>query len=164
MKAKLIILFTAILMITSCVSNNQVVEIANNPNLPNTLENNDSMDTWTNRLDVESLSVLQASNESFMLYLGNPTCSSCTRFQPQLKTWILETSAMVYYLDTLEQLHQLSTIQEQFPNYFPEGFSTPVLYVLNGEERIHRIGPSEAFFSYPRFKALMASYVSIAES
>lgn len=70
-------------MITSCVSNNQVVEIGNNPNLPNNLENNDSMDTWTNRLDVESLSVLQASNESFMLYLGNPTCSSCTRFQPQ---------------------------------------------------------------------------------
>jgi len=149
-------------MISSCVSNPQAVEISSNLNLPNTLGNNDSIDLWTIRLDVESLSVLEATNENFLLYLGNPTCSSCIRFQPQLKSWIFETKAMVYYLDTLEQLHQLSSIQEQFPKYFPEGFSTPTLYFLKGEERLHRISASEAFFSFPRFKALMTSYAAIS--
>lgn len=162
MRLNFIILITSVLMISSCVSNPQAVEISSNLNLPNTLGNNDSIDLWTIRLDVESLSVLEATNENYLLYLGNPTCSSCIRFQPQLKSWIFETKAMVYYLDTLEQLHQLSSIQEQFPTYFPEGFSTPTLYFLKGEERLHRISASEAFFSYPRFKALMTSYATIS--
>lgn len=162
MRPNFIILITSVLMISSCVSNPQAVEISSNLNLPNTLGNNDSIDLWTIRLDVESLSVLEATNENFLLYLGNPTCSSCIRFQPQLKSWIFETKAMVHYLDTLEQLHQLSSIQEQFPTYFPEGFSTPTLYLLKGEERLHRISASEAFFSYPRFKALMTSYAAIS--
>lgn len=162
MRPNFIILITSVLMISSCVSNPHAVEISSNLNLPNTLGNNDSIDLWTIRLDVESLSVLEATNENFLLYLGNPTCSSCIRFQPQLKSWIFETKAMVYYLDTLEQLHQLSSIQEQFPTYFPEGFSTPTLYLLKGEERLHRISASEAFFSYPRFKALMTSYAAIS--
>lgn len=162
MRPNFIILITSVLMISSCVSNPHAVEISSNLNLPNTLGNNDSIDLWTIRLDVESLSVLEATNENFLLYLGNPTCSSCIRFQPQLKSWIFETKAMVYYLDTLEQLHQLSSIQEQFPTYFPEGFSTPTLYLLKGEERLHRISASEAFFSYPRFKALMTSYATIS--
>ncbi len=162
MRPKLIILITSMLMISSCVSNPQAVEISPNLNLPNTLGNNDSIDVWTIRLDVESLSVLEATHENFLMYLGNPTCSSCIRFQPQLKSWIFETKAMVYYLDTLEQLHQLTSIQEQYPAYFSEGFSTPTLYVLNGQQRLHRIGSSEAFFSYPRFKALITSYVSIS--
>lgn len=162
MRPNFIILITSVLMISSCVSNPQAVEISSNLNLPNTLGNNDSIDLWTIRLDVESLSVLEATNENYLLYLGNPTCSSCIRFQPQLKSWIFETKAMVYYLDTLEQLHQLSSIQEQFPTYFPEGFSTPTLYLLKGEERLHRISASEAFFSYPRFKALMTSYAAIS--
>jgi len=162
MRPNFIILITSVLMISSCVSNPQAVEISSNLNLPNTLGNNDSIDLWTIRLDVESLSVLEATNENFLLYLGNPTCSSCIRFQPQLKSWIFETKAMVYYLDTLEQLHQLSSIQEQFPTYFPEGFSTPTLYFLKGEERLHRISASEAFFSFPRFKALMTSYAAIS--
>jgi len=162
MRPNFIILITSVLMISSCVSNPQAVEISSNLNLPNTLGNNDSIDLWTIRLNVESLSVLEATNENYLLYLGNPTCSSCIRFQPQLKSWIFETKAMVHYLDTLEQLHQLSSIQEQFPTYFPEGFSTPTLYLLKGEERLHRISASEAFFSYPRFKALMTSYAAIS--
>lgn len=163
MKPKFIILITSILIISSCVSNPEAVEISSNLNLPNSLGNNDSIDSWTIRLDVQSLGLLEASNDNFLLYLGNPTCSSCLRFQPHLKSWIFETRAMVYYLDTLELLHQLNSIQEQFPHYFPEGFSTPTLYLLNGEDRLHRIGSSEAFFSYPRFKALMTSYVLIPQ-
>jgi len=162
MKPKFIILITSILMISSCVSNLQAVEISSNLNLPESLGNNDAIDLWTIRMGVESLSVLEATNENFLLYLGNPTCSSCIRFQSPLKSWIFETKAMVYYLDTLEHFHQLSSIQEQFPRYFPEGFSTPTLFFLNGQERLHRIGASEAFFSYPRFKALMSSYAAIS--
>lgn len=148
-------------MVSSCTSHTQKVTISMNSTLPNVIESNATIDTWTVRLDIESLSLLEASDETFFLYLGNPTCSSCVRFQPQLKTWVQETKALVYYLDTLEQLHQLNTIQVQFPNYFPEGYSTPTLYLLSGETRIHRIAASEAFFSYPRFKALLESFVEI---
>lgn len=163
MNLKLLLVCTCLMLISSCVNNSQTVEISSNQNLPATFSNDALMDDWTIRLDTETLEMLKQSNNYFLMYLGNPTCSSCTRFKPQLITWIYETNAMVYYLDTLEQLHALPSIQMQFPHYFPEGFSTPSLYIFLGEERIHRIVASEAFFSYPRFKSLMASYISIQE-
>jgi hypothetical protein len=69
---------------------------------------------------------------------------------------------MVYYFDTLQHLHHLSMFQQEFPNYFPEGFSTPTIYIFTGDQRIHRISSSQAFFSIPRFHALMNEFVSIS--
>ncbi len=161
MNLKLSTTIAFVVLMSSCVSNSQIVGIAMNPNLPSVISNNALIDDWTIRLDIEMLETLKQSDEYFLMYLGNPSCSSCNRFQPQLLSWIDETNALVYYLDTLEHLHQLTTIQNQFTNYFPEGFSTPSLYIFLSEERIHLIGASEAFFSYPRFKALMASYIAI---
>jgi len=158
-KLKTPIYLTLLLMISSCVTHTQTIGIPINANLPNSVASNPSIDNWVVRLDLESLETLSLSSDYYLLYLGNPSCSSCIRFQPNLITWIDETNALVYYLDTLENLHQLPMIQNQFPQYFPEGFSTPTLYLFLETNRVHRLSASEAFFSYPRFKALMANYV-----
>jgi predicted bacteriocin transport accessory protein len=121
-----------------------------------------SLDALTVRTDLESLINLSNENDPFLLYVGNPSCSSCLQFQPILFDWIAKTKAMVYYFDTLQHLHNLSMFQEEFPTYFSEGFSTPTLLILRGEVRIHRISANQAFFNIQRFQALMLNYVTIS--
>lgn len=163
MNLKKILQLSIIFLVSSCGPSQASIGIAVNPNLPNVLLENDSVDDWTIRIDLDALTLLSESDEYFLVYIGNPTCSSCIRFQPQLMKWIHETKASVYYFDTLEHLHHLSNFQVQFPSYFPEGFSTPTLSIFLGETRMHRISASEAFFSYPRFEALMKTYIYIIE-
>ena len=120
------------------------------------------MDALTTRIDLDDLVELANENDPYLLYVVNPTCSSCLQFQPVLLDLIATSKAMVYYLDTLEHLHHLSMFQEAFPNYFPEGFTTPTLFILSGVERIHRISSNQAFYNLQRFQALMINYVSVS--
>jgi predicted bacteriocin transport accessory protein len=141
-------------------SNSTIIDM--NPLLITTLPNTISMDTLTTRIDLENMIELSNVNNPYLLYVGNPSCSSCLQFQPVLLDWITKTKAMVYYLDTLQHFHHLTMFQQEFPNFFPEGFSTPTLFVLNGYERIDRIPSNQAFFNSQRFQALMIGYVSVS--
>jgi hypothetical protein len=148
-------------LLMSCQVNSNPTTISTNPLLLTTTPVTNTMDDFTNRIDVDELTELSNLNIPFMLYVGNPSCSSCLQFQPILLDWIDTTKAMVYYFDTLQHLHHLSMFQQEFPNYFPEGFSTPTIYILTGDQRIHRISSNQAFYSIPRFHALMNDFVSI---
>ena len=147
-------------LMVSCQPQAALIPIATNPNLPTSYIEDAPIDQWVVRININDLQNLADTSTPFLLYLGNPTCSSCLRFQPIFTQWIEDTETLVYYLDTLQLLNQLSNLQSTFPQYFPEGFSTPSLYLLQGNERLHRIGASDAFFSLPRFSALMRSYVT----
>lgn len=157
---KLSVMISFFGLMVSCQPQAALIPITSNPNLPTSFNQDGAIDQWVVRINVESLQALANSASPFLLYLGNPTCSGCLRFQPILTEWIEETERLVYYLDTLQMMNQLTNLQSTFPNYFPEGFSTPTLYLLSLTERLHRIGASEAFFSLPRFTALMRSYVT----
>jgi predicted bacteriocin transport accessory protein len=150
------------ILLIGCQMNSNSTTIAMNPLLLTTPPTTISMDELTTRIDLEKLIELSNENNPYLLYVGNPSCSSCLQFQPVLLDWISKTKAMVYYLDTLQHLHHLSMFQEEFPSYFPEGFSTPTLYVLNGNQRIERIQANQAFFNTQRFQTLMLDYVSIS--
>lgn len=158
-KSMLLVLSTVLM---GCQINANTTTIAINPLLVTSPPTTISMDALTTRIDLDDLVELANDNDPFLLYVGNPTCSSCLQFQPVLLDWIATSKAMVYYLDTLEHLHHLSMFQETFPNYFPEGFTTPTLFILSGEERIHRISSNQAFYNLQRFQALMFDYVSIS--
>lgn len=158
-KSMLLILSTVLM---GCQINANATTIATNPLLLMNPLTSLSMDDLTVRIDLESMIVLSNENNPYLLYVGNPSCSSCLQFQPILLDWVAKTKAMVYYLDTLQHFHHLSMIQEEFPTYFPEGFSTPTLFILKGEERIQRIAANQAFFDGQRFQALMFDYVSIS--
>lgn len=149
-------------LLISCQMNSNSTIIDMNPLLITTLPNTISMDTLTTRIDLENMIELSNVNNPYLLYVGNPSCSSCLQFQPVLLDWITKTKAMVYYLDTLQHFHHLTMFQQEFPNFFPEGFSTPTLFVLNGYERIDRIPSNQAFFNSQRFQALMIGYVSVS--
>lgn len=149
-------------VLVGCQINANATIISMNPLLLTSPPTTISMEALTSRIDLDDLIELSNENDPYLLYVGNPTCSSCLQFQPVLLDWIATSKAMVYYLDTLEHLHHLSMFQEEFPNYFPEGFSTPTLFILNGEERIHRIPSHQAFYNIQRFRALMLDYVSIS--
>ena len=159
----------SILMVLStflfgCQMNSNSTMIGMNPLLLTTLPTTISLDTLTTRIDLEDLIELSNENIPYLLYVGNPSCSSCLQFQPVLMDWITETKAMVYYLDTLQHLHHLPKFQEDFPNFFPEGFSTPTLFVLKGNDRIHRIPSNQAFYNFQRFQSLMLEYVSVSST
>jgi predicted bacteriocin transport accessory protein len=149
-------------VLISCQTNSNIITIPANPLLLTTTPTIISMEALTVRIDLEKMIELSTANIPFLLYVGNPTCSSCLQFQPVLLDWIVKTKAMVYYLDTLQHLHHLPMFQEEFPNFFPEGFSTPTLFILNNEQRIHRISSNQAFFNAGRFQALMLDYVAIS--
>jgi len=149
-------------VLVGCQINTNATIIAMNSRLLTSPPTTISMEALTTRIDLDDLIELSNDNDPYLLYLGNPTCSSCLQFQPVFLDWIATSKAMVYYLDTLEHLHDLSMFQEEFPNYFPEGFSTPTLFILNGEERIHRIPSNQAFYNIQRFRALMLDYVSVS--
>ena len=153
-------MFSLFGLMVGCQPQTTLIPIPSNPNLPTSYVEDGPIDQWVERINAESLQTLADSATPFLLYLGNPTCSSCLRFQPIFTQWIEDTERLVYYLDTLQMMNQLTSLQSAFPNYFPEGFSTPTLYLLSGYERLHRLGASEAFFSLPRFTALMRSYVT----
>lgn len=154
---------TLFTFLVSCQPPVNAISLSKNQDLPTSFIENGPLDQWVKRIDQAQLMTLSESMTPFLLYLGNPTCSSCLRFQPILTEWIETTKALVYYLDTLQQMNQLSTFQSEFPTYFPEGFSTPTLYLLSGNDRLHRLGASEAFFSIARFNALMRNYVLIED-
>jgi predicted bacteriocin transport accessory protein len=158
-KSILLVLSTVLM---GCQINANTTTIAMNPLLVTSPPTTISMDALTTRIDLDDLIELANKNDPYLLYVGNPTCSSCLQFQPVLLDWIATSKAMVYYLDTLEHLHHLSMFQEAFPDYFPEGFSTPTLFILSGVERIHRISYNQAFYNIQRFQALMLDYVSIS--
>ena len=154
------VLLSTLLM--SCQVNSNPTMISTNPLLLMTTPTTNTIDDFTSRIDLDKLAELSNLNTPFMLYVGNPSCSSCLQFQPIFLDWIDTTKAMVYYFDTLQHLHHLSMFQQEFPNYFPEGFSTPTIYILNGDQRIHRISSNQAFYSIQRFHALMNEFVSIS--
>jgi predicted bacteriocin transport accessory protein len=158
-KSMLMVLSTVLM---GCQINANTTTIAINPLLVTSPPTTFSMDALTTRIDLDDLVELANDNDPYLLYVGNPTCSSCLQFQPVLLDWIATSKAMVYYLDTLEHLHHLSMFQEAFPNYFPEGFTTPTLFILSGVERIHRISSNQAFYNLQRFQALMINYVSVS--
>jgi predicted bacteriocin transport accessory protein len=158
-KSILLVLSTVLM---GCQINANTTTIAMNPLLVTSPPTTISMDALTSRIDLDDLIELANKNDPYLLYVGNPTCSSCLQFQPVLLDWIATSKAMVYYLDTLEHLHHLSMFQEAFPTYFPEGFTTPTLFILSGVERIHRISSNQAFYNIQRFQSLMFDYVSIS--
>jgi predicted bacteriocin transport accessory protein len=158
-KSILLVLSTVLM---GCQINANTTTIAMNPLLVTSPPTTISMDALTTRIDLDDLIELANKNDPYLLYVGNPTCSSCLQFQPVLLDWIATSKAMVYYLDTLEHLHHLSMFQEAFPTYFPEGFTTPTLFILSGVERIHRISSNQAFYNIQRFQSLMFDYVSIS--
>jgi predicted bacteriocin transport accessory protein len=160
LQKSILLVFSTLLI--SCQVDLRSTNIAANPFLIAHTPTIISMDELTIRIDLESMKELSRENNPYLLYLGNPSCSSCLQFQPVLLNWIVESKAMVYYLDTLQHLHHLSMFQQDFPTYFPEGFSTPTLFIFNGDERIHRIPSSQAFFNHQRFHSLMIEYVSIS--
>ena len=156
------ILLVLSIVLIGCQSNANATIITMNPLLLTNPPTTITMDALTTRIDLDDLIELANNNYPYLLYMGNPTCSSCLQFQPVFLDWIATSKAMVYYLDTLEHLHDLSMFQEAFPNYFPEGFTTPTLFVLSGVERIHRISSNQAFYNLQRFQALMFDYISIS--
>ena len=158
-KSILLVLSTVLM---GCQINANTTTIAINSLLVTSPPTTISMDALTTRIDLDDLIELANKNDPYLLYVGNPTCSSCLQFQPVLLDWIATSKAMVYYLDTLEHLHHLSMFQEAFPTYFPEGFTTPTLFILSGVERIHRISSNQAFYNIQRFQSLMFDYVSIS--
>jgi predicted bacteriocin transport accessory protein len=149
-------------LLMSCQTNSNLTTISSNPLLPLSNPAKKTMDDFTSRIDLDILTELSNENSPFLLYVGNPSCSSCLQFQPILLDWIETTKAMVYYFDTLQHLHQLSMFQQEFTTYFPEGFSTPTLYILTGNQRNHRITSNQAFFTISRFEALMNDYVLVS--
>jgi predicted bacteriocin transport accessory protein len=160
LQKNILLVLSTVLM--GCQINANTTTIAMNPLLLTNPPTTITMDSLTTRIDLEDLIELATENDPYLLYMGNPNCGSCLQFQPILLDWIAKTKAMVYYLDTLQHLHHSSAFQEAFPNYFPEGFTTPTLFVLSGVERIHRISSNQAFYNLQRFQALMFDYISIS--
>lgn len=158
---KINILLLLSIFLVGCQLNSTVTPIPMNPLLLTEMPSEKTLERLTTRVDLALLTSLSTEENPFLLYMGNPTCSSCLQFQPILLAWIEDTKAMVYYFDTLQHLHQLSVFQTQFPNYFPEGFSTPTLLIMTGTDRIDRIATNQAFYNQQRFQALMLDVVMI---
>ena len=158
---KLFILSWVSVFLVGCQPSSTATPIQVNPLLLANMPTEKTIQNLTTRVDMVLLKTLSTEENPFLLYMGNPTCSSCLQFQPILLTWIEDTKAMVYYFDTLQHLHQLSEFQIQFPNYFPEGFSTPTILIMNGTQRIDRLASNQAFYNQQRFHALMLDVVTI---
>lgn len=158
---KLSILSSLSFILVGCQPSTTATAIQMNPLLLANMPTEKTIESLTTRVDLALLTNLSTEENAFLLYMGNPTCSSCIQFQPILLNWIEDTKAMVYYFDTLQHLHQLSEFQTQFPNYFPEGFSTPTLLIMNGTQRLNRISSNQAFYNQQRFQALMLDVVTI---
>jgi hypothetical protein len=97
----------------------------------------------------------------FLVYVGNPSCSSCIQFQPYLRAWILDEQPVVYYLNTLTLIYEPSRFQTLFPEQFSEPFSTPSLYLFKGNQRLFLQRSQPAFYSAGRFKSLIGSLVQV---
>lgn len=121
------------------------------------------IDPYVISVDVQLLDNLVASDNPFLLYLGNPTCSSCQRFKPILQQWIQETKAAVYYLNTLDLMFELPAMIAQYPTIFKESISTPSLYLIQGTTRLMAASGQTAFYQYSRFKPWIASYLIVGD-
>lgn len=151
------------MLLFSCQSQDHRPHIFQNGNLVHTsLPLNDTpIDPYVIRLNQELLINLIQLDVPFLMYVGNPSCSSCQSFRPILQQWVREEKPAIYYLDTLTLLFELPTIQTNFPNLFPTSFTTPSLYVIQGEERLWFAQSQSAFFQYNRFKPWIEAQIGI---
>lgn len=53
----------------------------------------------THLIDVETLQLKIDRQDSFILYVSSPTCTSCEEFRPILLSWIESSHAMVYQIN-----------------------------------------------------------------
>jgi predicted bacteriocin transport accessory protein len=167
MKRLLFVLLSSFsVLLSSCQVQNNLPQIMKNGNLLNqTIDPSaDSITPYVTAVDQSSLLQLTQLNHPFLLYVGNPSCGSCQQFKPILLRYLLNTQAQIYYLDTLVNFHQLSSLNDAFPDIFSEPLVTPSLYLIQGQSRMLRRTAVEAFFSYARFKPLMDSLFSVGSS
>jgi hypothetical protein len=121
------------------------------------------IDPYVIRLDLTLLTTLVGLEIPILIYAGNPSCSSCQNFKPILSEWIRQTKAAVYYLDTLALLFDLPTFIETYPALFLEDFTTPSLYLIQGNHRLMYARSQSTFYQLSRFKAWIESYLTVID-
>jgi thiol-disulfide isomerase/thioredoxin len=151
------------ILLSSCQPNNQTPAISKNGSWIN--ENppvsTELIDPYIVRLDEVLLQSLVTLDLPFLVYAGNPSCSSCQAFKPVITAWIRETRAMVYYLDTLQLLFALPNLTQNYPSLFGEGFSTPTLYLIQGQQRLLFARSQQVFYQLSRFRPWIQSFLSV---
>jgi hypothetical protein len=120
-----------------------------------------AIEAYTITLDPQTMQGLIDLSMPFLVYVGNPACSSCINFQPQLKRWIQDESPLVFYINTLTTIHEPSLWQSTFPEHFQDPFSTPTLFLFKGQQRLFIQSSQQAFYQLARFKSLMSHLLQI---
>ena len=115
----------------------------------NTSTNSEESTTTDNSYDVSSFNSLSVSqlvglfndkNNTYVVYLGRPTCSACVSFIPTLKSMQNKYGYITQYLDI-----ETITAGDQAYNELMNKLSKKVTLTVNGETKTQSFGE---FFGY----------------
>jgi hypothetical protein len=136
MKRLGLILFMLLLVITGCSSQrNDLILLTGRTGITETVEIN--RETLVLKLD---------NKEDFILFLSNPTCSACNNFKPVINSWVAETEAVIYRIET--RVDDLIAYRY-----------TPTLVVIKGGEVVAKQDPTTAEQVFAR-KADLEDFVT----
>lgn len=157
------LIFASMTLLFSCDDNK--IKVTVNADLPETVEDYDEalLEDFVIEVDAEQTLALVDSRESFLLYIGNSSCSSCVAFKPALIEYIDKSKATVYHFDNLLNAMDYELLPEQYPDYFTADYAvTPSLYFFeNGLMTARRYGSSR-MMEYATLKPIMDGYMKVS--
>ncbi|MCX5775491.1 MAG: hypothetical protein NTV44_03920 [Firmicutes bacterium] len=165
MKKALMLAMTlaALLSLTGCNDANKVY-IAKNASLPTAqpVYQNDPLGNFVVEVDVNQVKALITSKESFALYIGNASCSSCEAFRPALLQYIYKSKSLIYHFDNLLHGTTYDELPTAYPDYFDDNYPpTPSLYFFKDGTLAARRNGSTRMFDYVTFEPIMSGYVKV---
>jgi hypothetical protein len=121
MKRLGLILFMLLLVITGCSSQrNDLILLTGRTGITETVE-----------INRETLVLKLENKDDFILFLSNPTCSACNNFKPVINSWIADSEAVIYRIET--RVDDLIAYRY-----------TPTLVIIKGGEVVAKQDPTTA--------------------
>ncbi len=156
-------LFFLSLIVTGCYQPSALPTITRNGSLIGQTLNPQAatIDPFVDNLTLPLFATLVSMQQPYLIYVGNPFCGSCENFKPILLTYIRDTHAQIYYLNTLDAIHDVLIFQETYPTIFPASISTPTLIGGQGLTRFLLQPSVVQFYQYSRFKPLIDSFIRV---
>jgi len=166
MKKLLLTMMTtaALLSLNGCNNTNKVY-ISKNASIPTALPDyeNDTLEGFVIEVDVNQVKSLIESKESFALYIGNASCSSCEAFRPALIEYIYRSKSLIYHFDNLIHSTTYDELPTAYPDYFTDNYApTPSLYFFKDGTLSARRNGSTRMFEYQTFEPIMSGYVNVS--
>jgi hypothetical protein len=120
--------------------------------------------SYTIDVSSDEISALIDSKASFIVYIGNDYCSSCTEFQPAFRDYILETGLLVYHYDNIDNdINDYNQLVSRYPSIFSDNPFTPsLLFFKQGEMRTRQNGQTR-MFDIATLRPIMESYATVVD-